>query len=88
MSLLRLYLEPPNMKGLSVNTNIPAALNVLKEHHQKISTAQVILYPLHSIRFSTFLRVFVCLLTRDVQSGCGLSFSISLSVCQWHPHHR
>ncbi|XP_031566770.1 vam6/Vps39-like protein [Actinia tenebrosa] len=42
VSLLRLYLEPADVRDTPVKPNIPAALNVLKEHHQKISTAKAL----------------------------------------------
>ena len=42
MSLLRMYLEPPKVGGKeNMKPNIAVALNVLEEHRQKISTAEV-----------------------------------------------
>ena len=42
VSLLRMYLEPPNVSGKEVHRNITVALNVLQEHRQKIATAKVL----------------------------------------------
>ena len=42
MSLLRMYLEPPEISGKeNMKPNISVALNVLQEHRQKISIAKV-----------------------------------------------
>ncbi|EDO34329.1 predicted protein [Nematostella vectensis] len=38
-----MYLDPPHIEGITqVTSNIPAALAILKEHHQKISTAKAL----------------------------------------------
>ncbi|XP_048578453.1 vam6/Vps39-like protein [Nematostella vectensis] len=43
LSLLSMYLDPPHIEGITqVTSNIPAALAILKEHHQKISTAKAL----------------------------------------------
>ena len=47
MSLLRMYLEPPEISGKAVKPNIAVALNVLQEHRQKIAIAKV--FPPHFI---------------------------------------
>lgn len=42
MSLLRMYLAPPEISGKeNMKPNIDEALDVLQEHHSKISTAKV-----------------------------------------------
>lgn len=42
VSLLRMYLEPPKINSKEVKPSITVALNVLQEHHQKISTAKAL----------------------------------------------
>ena len=45
VSLLRMYLDPQVLDDVEIQTNIPAALNVLQEHRNKISTAKVTISP-------------------------------------------
>lgn len=42
VSLLRMYLEPPEISGKAVKPNIAVALNVLQEHRQKIAIAKAL----------------------------------------------
>lgn len=42
VSLLRMYLEPPDINGKEGKPNISVALNLLQEHRQKIATAKAL----------------------------------------------
>ena len=55
VSLLRMYLEPPNVSGKEVHRNITVALNVLQEHRQKIATAKVLF---HYVTLQHFVGVY------------------------------
>ena len=57
VSLLRMYLEPPNVSGKEVHRNITVALNVLQEHRQKIATAKVLF---HYVTLQHFGGVHYC----------------------------